>query len=462
MGKHTSKHHHKAHPSRLLIYCNMSIFFRLFIYLFILASCAHNRRSRTAPPVQDMNQPISEQKGKRLPRHSNQEQRNKKFSKQQITDAQVEQKQARPQAIVLLHGLSRLSYDFMTMQKVLKEKFPDITIVALKGLNKNVVPGQKKQTGIAKDIARMVKGITRDKNHKIVCNSIVADPAATAKLSIKEQAKSAYNEIKISLRPGMRIVLVGHSQGGLRGFTLAKEYAEQLQNECGITIEKLITIGTPWKGAIHADYAHIRQTVKKLNKLTPLFNRAHPDLRKAMGRHVLKGGASIADSPLIYLCKLQMASSSLQVLQGLSDLECKSDFIQHYVASGLKKIGIPITAIAGVATDFSQLFDTFSFNLHSSDLARLNKGYASLIGGDPNCEHDMLLPVSSQHAEGLDKSNFECVKVYAACHGNKVGMSVKTGVPQLQNSKVIEIVIDRISKTFAPSKPEEIKIPIGH
>lgn len=119
------------------------------------------------------------------------------------------------QAIVLLHGLHRVPYDFHAMQAALKQKFPRAIVVAL--------------ASVAKDLSK--KGSF--------------SPSPTLALSIKEQAKLAYEEIKKKIGCGKHVVLVGHSQRGLRSFTLVKQYRHHLKSEDGIMINQLITIGTP-------------------------------------------------------------------------------------------------------------------------------------------------------------------------------------------------------------------------
>jgi hypothetical protein len=47
------------------------------------------------------------------------------------------------------------------------------------------------------------------------------------------------------------------------------------------------------------------------------------------------------------------------------------------------------------------------------------------------------------------------VKIYGACHGNKVGLSVKQGLSELNNDKVIQAVIALVEESFYEEKQIE-------
>ena len=331
------------------------------------------------------------------------------------------------QAIVCLHGLHRLSYDFDVMKAALQEKFPHATIVALTSVDK-------------------------DPNKK----GFVFLPASslTVELSIKEQTRLAYEEIKTKIGRGKHVVIVGHSQGGLRGFTLVKEYGDRLRNADGIVINQLITIATPWKGAPVMGYINnVERFKQKFDKIAPTLDSMQKHYSKNVRGYFFKFMPGLTRAwPRLYEKVVPYIMGKIYL--GAADLRPESDFIRHYVASGLKEVDLPITAIAGVLTDFSKLFEPFAFPISDQALAQLNARYAELIGGDPNCEHDMLLPVSTQHAEGLVTKNFKRIKVYDACHGNKVGIKVKDGLSEFNNKAVIAKVIESIEEAFY--KEEEV------
>ncbi|MEF2228814.1 MAG: hypothetical protein V3581_02100 [Candidatus Cardinium sp.] len=328
------------------------------------------------------------------------------------------------QVIVCLHGLTRVSSDFDTMKAILQQKFPHVPILALERLNKDFTHSDKS------------------------CN-------LTVKYSIKAQASVAYEEIKTKVPRGSEIILVTHSQGGLRGFALLKEYMNRLENECGIVVHQLITIATPWKGA--PVFGHIKD-VKHFNqtfdRIVPILERIRQGYSEFVRGYFFKKAPGIAKNhPAVYQLLAPWASKFKNV-EGMTDLDPASDFMRCYVPLGLKDMEVPITAIATVLIDFSQLFDSFESPVRAQELAELNATYAALIGGDPKCEHDMLLPVATQHAEGLVTKNFKRIKVYGACHGNKVGITVKRGLSALNNAKVIQKVAESIEEVFYEHKEE--------
>ena len=334
------------------------------------------------------------------------------------------------QAIVLLHGLNRISFDFQIMKKRLAEAFPKATIIALESVNKDITK----------------KG------------SLYLSPTVT--LSIEEQADKAYQEIKEKLGKNKKMVIIGHSQGGLRGFALAKNHAKKLSNEAKIDIKKLITIGTPWKGApVIQHICNQAEMEKTLTAFKPTLKKIDERFPGHIQHHILKLPKTIEminrTFPFLYR---NFAKNLIDgKILGSADLKPDSDFIRNYVGKNLKNFTIPISAIAGVLTDFSQIFDHFtSDDITQSELEKLNHIYARLIGGSADCEHDMLLPVDTQQAIGVEKNNFECIKIMGTCHGNKVGMPVKKGVPELHHETVIKTVIALITDTFYTEETEAV------
>jgi pimeloyl-ACP methyl ester carboxylesterase len=344
----------------------------------------------------------------------------------QIKTIKVAIVQPSEQAIVLLHGLNRLSYDFDKMKQRLQQRFPGATIIALQSVSKD-----SRQNG-----------------------PLYFAPSMA--LPIREQAKLAYEEIKSVVGHGKHLVIVGHSQGGLRGFTLIKQHCNHLKNEVGITVKKLITIGTPWQGAPIMDHLNDPNgAIKKLGKMKTTLNKIREGFSKDVTKHVLK--TSLAEN-FPFLFKHLGNDLMNKKTPGAADLKPGSDFMRNYVAKGLVQVKIPIRAIAGVLMDFSQLFHPFPSHINQNEFKKLNCAYSELIGGDPNCEHDMLLPVRTQHAEGLSKHDFKCIKVYGTCHGNKVGLSVKKGLSELNNEQVIQKVIALIEETFYEEKQIEEEV----
>ncbi len=136
-------------------------------------------------------------------------------------------------------------------------------------------------------------------------------------------------------------------------------------------------------------------------------------------------------------------------------------FFKLYISKELQTTTVPIMAIAGNQQDFSKIWDNFPKKLQGGkELKNLNNAYAKLIGGDSACKHDMLLPVSSQHAEEV-KVNEELFKrkiVDGACHGNKVGIAVKKDKPELHHPQVIQEIVE-FCEVFFFYKKETVAKP---
>lgn len=389
-----------------------TLYFTMIFSLFFVANCGSKDSEK-----QNNNKHVS------TTTHQNQHKQIVQTApkKKKLKTVKVAKVEERKQAIVLLHGLNRISYDFDIMKAALQKAFPYATIVALKCVDK-----APKKWGLS----------------------------LSMKLSIKEQAELSYQEIKAVLGRNRHVVILGHSQGGLRGFTIIKEYADKLKEELGITIEQLITIGTPWTGATVMDHLNDPNVVnQQLDDCKDTLEKIDEKYRKGIVRYVLK--TSLAEN-FPFLVKY-LGQRIVDTTQGAADLKRDSDFIQNYVQKGLKEINVPIKAIAGVLVDFSKLFDYFPSSISKQELEKLNRTYAKLIGGDPMCEHDMLLTVATQHAEGIDKKDFKCIKINDVCHGNKVGISVKKGIAELDNNKVIQTVTEITENVFYKKEQVEVE-----
>ena len=334
------------------------------------------------------------------------------------------------QAIVLLHGLNKAASDVQIMKQRLEKAFPNATIIALESVNKN--PNK----------------------------SSLINPAPSVALPIRKQAHLAYQEIKAKLGKDKQLVLVGHSQGGLLAFAMAKIYGHKLNHEEQICIKQLITIATPWKGApVMQHLYNKRKTRAKLAQLTPILHKIKQGLHKDITERSIRIPKIIRNllQNFPFLYNYLVSTLLHHKMLGIADLKPTSDFIQNYVAKGLKDFNIPIKAIAGVLVDFSHLFDPFPDHITKDELQQLNATYGTLIGGSPTCEHDMLLPVDTQHAIGITTRDFECIKIVGTCHGNTLGLPakdgialipVKTGLAELKHEGVINQVVQLIQKKF--------------
>jgi len=339
------------------------------------------------------------------------------------------------QAIVLFHGMNKSSREFRIMEEKLAYAFPKAKIIALESVNKQA--------------------------HK----NRFLNPAPTLTLSIHEQADLAYKEIKKKVAKGTELVLIGHSQGGLRAFTMVAQYFKKLQDEEQMVIKQLITIATPWKGAPAIKHIYSRQhrDKAKLNTVVAMLSKIEEGLDKqASYRFVpipqmVKYLVKYFHHNFPWLYNYLVRNWIERKMPGVVDLTPESPFITHYVAKKLPTFPIPIKAIASVSVDFSQLLHPFLIHFTKNELFLLNSTYAELIGGSADCEHDMVLPIDTQHAIGMEKNDFVCIKVAGACHGNKLGIPNKKGIsiirvpihlPQLNHEKIIKQVIALIDSSF--------------
>ena len=317
-------------------------------------------------------------------------------------------------AIVLLHGLNRSSYDFKVMMEALRHKFKKTQIIALTSRDK--IASKHKNTTLSPSM----------------------------RLPIKEQARQTYEEILQKIKKGTHVLLVGHSQGGLCAFTVLNEYGMQLKN-AGIIVEGLATIGTPWKGVPVMKYlGHPEDLNESFAPLKATLRKINPIVDQKMKKHLVKAPFN---ETFPFLVKLSMASLAL----GASDLYMDSNFIKSYIAKELQTTTVPIMAIAGNQRDFSKIWANFPKKLKGGkELENLNNAYAKLIGGDSACKHDMLLPVSSQHAEEVkvNEGLFKRKIVDGACHGKKVGITVKKDKPELHHPQVIQEIVEFCEEVF--------------
>ncbi|MCG8340067.1 MAG: hypothetical protein MI674_02165 [Cytophagales bacterium] len=103
----------------------------------------------------------------------------------------------------------------------------------------------------------------------------------TFDLTIDEQARDVFLKLKQrGVEQEDKIVLIGHSQGGLRAYALLRQYGKLL------TIRGLVSIGVPWKGA-----PVINNHAKVVNILhTPAVRDRIDSLNEALENcHNLKG-----------------------------------------------------------------------------------------------------------------------------------------------------------------------------
>ncbi|WP_419241292.1 esterase/lipase family protein [Cardinium endosymbiont of Nabis limbatus] len=266
--------------------------------------------------------------------------------------------------IVLFHGLGNKVSSFSTMEQGLKKALPAYAIIA-----PTSVEGMK-----------------------------------SVELSIKQQAKMVYRELskKVKDLASKSILLVGHSQGGLRAYSFLKQYGHLLR------IRGLVTLATPWEGAPGArvDPAVLSQH---------LTDSVVDDIR------MLAVGLGYAENELEKQLMVNVENNqSVCLFPGGKDLMPGSDFLAE-VKKNLFDEKVPILAIGGGQGNFEALLPKGSGHCFKA----LNALYTFFVVGEAypnNSYHDMQVPLFSQHAFGIlseskkSKKNFTRFFIKDAFH----------------------------------------------
>ncbi|MEM9416946.1 MAG: thioesterase domain-containing protein [Bacteroidota bacterium] len=262
--------------------------------------------------------------------------------------------------IVLCHGLGRNPEDFEAIQAKLQEAFPEACVIK---------PHEKE----------------------------------TAKKSIEEQKKAIVEDLIKRTHKDIEkkdpIMLIGHSQGGLRAYWTALQLTAK-----GYTVAGVITIGTPWKGA---SVINTKSTLIKKAKDFKLPKRFVSWLGRIGGQG-----------------------------QGLEDMRPESPFLNQ-LHQKLKKNKIAVMALGGNARSLSRIPGATKF-------------LGWFIGGTP---HDLAVPLNSQLAQGIETKCFER-HVIEATHKHYAPLSKKK--IQLEHPEMINEMIGFIGRKWGiiPAKAQ--------
>ena len=272
-------------------------------------------------------------------------------------------------AIIILHGLWATGANFEGLQRRLQAKLPtDIEVI------------------------------------------IIPEPE-TASLSIAQQVERLRDAL---LARGLgkehyELILLGHSQGGLRGYKLYQEFGEQFD------IKGLITMSTPWGGVPPA--AITKEKVNGyLNSPAAYYflgtvDYFWPSSRKLISEFVDK-----------FFEKFSTHGP------GVQDLVPNSAFLQELAASLKKNPPLPILAIAGSSDHFAEILLTdptyaayvkkYLSGLPLSVAKQImNRTYSVIVTGQPRERHDMAVSVASQRADHMPKhKQFSTYTVLGVVH----------------------------------------------
>ncbi|AWN81539.1 esterase/lipase family protein [Candidatus Cardinium hertigii] len=305
-------------------------------------------------------------------------------------------KHANKQLIVLLNGLCDKVSTFDTVKQKLEKAFPSASIIALTS----------------------------------------TEGMLSVMLSIKEQAKAAFQELtdKVNDIQSKSIVLIGHSQGGLRAYALLKQY------ETLLNIKGLITLATPWEGAhgTKVDGSMLKQHLTKavLNDLRMLaLNLGYP-----------------SDMLINQLNITIQKNQELLFLPGAKDLKMDSLFLDE-IKKTLLHEKVPIWAIGGIQNDFGALLPR---KIKHRFIA-LNSMYTFFIVGQDalnTAYHDMKIPLASQHARNFvpqSKKNFKRIKIRNVFHSTHVWpkLNVPVGKYMLSHPDALRKIITCAKEAFS-------------
>lgn len=288
--------------------------------------------------------------------------------------------------ILLFHGICSGPTVFNTMKDALERHFPEATVIALSS-----VRGYK-----------------------------------SLWLPIKMQSRSCFSEARLKVRDLNKrpVILIGHSQGGLRAYDFLRRYKSLLP------IKGLITIAAPWEGVPGA-------RVNKYILNYALSSDVLEDIK------VLADNLSYQDKALVDCLYKEMSKNQwLQWFYGAKDVICGSQFLKS-VESSLKSENCPILAIAGGGGNFEDLAPGCRL-----DLPTLNKLYAYFVTGSIRAgeyDHDMWIPRYSAQALNFvspERENFKRVYFKGLFHTWKVWSFIP--VPREKQILLNQGVSDRI------------------
>ena len=223
--------------------------------------------------------------------------------------------------------------------------------------------------------------------------TLIIEEAGTLEAPISQQAANLLAQLQHYIAGTQAsVVLIGHSQGGLRGHALLRTFGNQIDVKC------LVTIATPWEGA-----PIVMRPVEELLEFIALIRRSK--------LYAMVGLANKIGGPVPYVPPdliAQVLKERFRYMQdaghrGLGDMKPNSPFLQE-TAKRLPHNTTPVLAVAGGP---SSLVDAGL--PQASGLLRRWADYilepytqkmSQLIGDQ---EHDLLIPVYSQLARHVAK-----------------------------------------------------------
>lgn len=258
---------------------------------------------------------------------------------------------------------------------------------------------------------------------------------ATSSRSIAQQAARLQEELlaRGMHRDAYKLILLGQSQGGLRGYKFYQEFGEQFD------IAGLITMGAPWEGAPAATVT--KETVNAyLNSLVM--------------------GCCLACARCVYPSSRQLTPEFVATIfdrylpthePGVQDLVPNSTFLRN-VAASLEGNQLHILAIAGSNGKVTKVLPhdtTYARYIRMLPPGTFNSAYAYIFTGRIWEKHDMMVPLASQLAQNTLKNNtFETYMVPDAIHDFLPGLSIPADKVFYNHPAVIEQAVGFIKRHF--------------
>ena len=276
----------------------------------------------------------------------------------------------------------------------------------------------------------------------IEVRALITPSRATSEKNITQQASEALEKIKRQVgEENHEIILIGHSQGGLRG---AKILFLNEQEGRRLNIKGLVTLGTPWEGAPAAGIT--KTSVQSfLQKRTVSY--------------------ALAGATYLYPTTGQLTNGSIDNLfdqyfpthePGVEDMVPNSEFLQE-LANDLASNVTPILAIAGDNGNVKEYIDysevetqAYASYLKSIPPGCLNLAYASVFAGGCWVKHDMVVPLCSQLAQNITKNyTFETYVIRGAVHDFLPGLSIPSDQVIYNHVEAIERIVEFAELNFS-------------
>jgi pimeloyl-ACP methyl ester carboxylesterase len=250
----------------------------------------------------------------------------------------------------------------------------------------------------------------------------------TASQSITQQAARLKEALlaKGIDRDSYELILLGHSQGGLRGYQFYQEFGEQFD------IKGLITMGTPWEGVPTA-------TITK-EKVNAYLNSSAAYYFLGTVEYFWPSSRKLI---LEFVDKFFDKFSTHE--PGVQDLVPNSILLQQ-VATILKDSQLPILAIAGSGDDLKKILLTgtaYADYIRVLPSFILNPIYSVLITGRIGERHDMAISVASQLAYNIPKNeHFSTYTVLDAIHASPPDISISADKVLYNHPEVLSKIVE--------------------